>query len=484
MKLLAPLLLAFASCAVIAAAQPPGEAAQARRTAPTQPQIPAARPLTAGDMRDDALHNDRLAWEIVEGLTTEVGPRLAGTEAEARARQWMAERFRALGFSNVRIETYNMPVWVRGEERAEIVAPFPQPLAVTALGNSGATPARGIEAEVVGYDSMQAFQGAPEGEVRGKIVFVSHAMQRTQDGSGYGPFGAARREGPTLASRRGAAAILVRSIGTDYHRNPHTGVQNFPQGVRPIPAGALSLPDAEQLQRVLARAGTRPVRLRLVMTPRQIGQRESGNVIAEVPGSDPSAGTILIGGHLDSWDLGTGAFDNAAGVAITTAAAHRVMRAGQPRRTIRVVAFGAEEVGLFGSTDYFRRHREGHNVVLVSESDFGADRVWRADFSLAPGNAALQARVAAALAPLGIVPSREAAGAGADLGHWARAGVAAIDLSQDGTRYFDYHHTADDTLDKVDPAQLRQNVAAWTAMLLEVANAPEPIAGVAPAPAH
>jgi hypothetical protein len=483
MKLTAPLLLALASTAsAIAFAQPPGEAEQARRTAPAQQSVRPAQPLTNAQMRDDALRNDRLAYDIVEGLTTEVGPRLAGTEAEARARQWMAERFRALGFSNVRIETYDMPVWVRGEERAEIVAPFPQPLAVTALGNSGATTARGIEAEVVGYDSMEAFQAAPADQVRGKIVFVSHAMPRTQDGSGYGPFGAARREGPTLASRRGAVAILVRSIGTDYHRNPHTGVQNFAEGVRPIPAGALSLPDAEQLQRVLARAGQRPVRLRLVMTPRQLGRRQSGNVIAEVPGSDPSAGTIMIGGHLDSWDLGTGAFDNAAGVAITTAAAHRVMRAGQPRRTIRVIAFGAEEVGLFGSLDYFRRHREGHDVVLVSESDFGADRVWRADFSLASENVALQARIAGALAPLGIVPSREPAGAGADLGHWARAGVAAVDLSQDGTRYFDYHHTADDTLDKVDPAQLRQNVAAWTAMLLEAANAPERIAPVPAAP--
>jgi carboxypeptidase Q len=448
------------------------------------PPAPAQASWDVAALRDDALRNDSLAYDLVEGLTTEVGPRLAGTEAEARARAWAAERLRALGFSNVRIETYDMPVWVRGEERAEIVAPFPQPLVVTALGNSGATPARGIEAEVVGYDSMEAFAAAPADAVRGKIVFVSHHMQRAQDGSGYGPFGAARREGPTLASRRGAAAILVRSIGTDYHRNPHTGVQNFADGVRPIPAGALSIPDAEQLQRVLRRAGSRPVRLRLVMTPRQIGTRQSGNVIAEVPGSDPSAGTIMIGGHLDSWDLGTGAFDNAAGIAITTAAAHRIMRAGQPRRTIRVVLFGAEEVGLFGSLDYFRRHREGHNVVLVSESDFGADRVWRANFNLAPGNEALQRRVIAALMPLGIAPGRQPAGAGADLGHWARAGVAAIDLNQDGTRYFDYHHTPDDTLDKVDPAQLRQNVAAWTAMLAVVANAPERIEPVASPPAR
>lgn len=450
---------------------------------------PVARPAAnaAADtaaMRDDALRNDTLAWQLVEDLTTEVGPRLAGTEAEARARTWAAARLRALGFSNVRIETFDLPVWVRGEERAEILAPFPQPLVLTALGNSGATPAEGIEAEVVGYDSMDAFRAAPAGDVRGKIVFVSHNMQANQDGSGYGPFGAPRRDGPTLASQRGAAAILVRSIGTDYHRNPHTGVQNFADGAAPIPAAALSIPDAEQMQRILTRSAARnvPVRVKLILTPRQIGTRQSGNVIAEVPGSDPAAGAILIGGHLDSWDMGTGAIDNAAGVAITTAAAHRIMRAGQPRRTIRVVLFGSEEVGLFGGTAYFERHRAANDVVMVAESDFGADRIWRAAFNFAPGNQDLQRRVAAALSPLGIVPNRAPAGAGADLGAWARSGVAAIDLNQDGTRYFDYHHTPDDTLDKIDPAQLRQNVAVWTAMLSIVANAPERIEPVPAAP--
>ena len=459
MKILAAAALAFALLPAVAFAQ----------------NAPPAGSAPTADLRDEALRSDTVAYSIVEDLTTEVGQRLAGTEAEARAREWMVRRFRELGFSNVRIETYDMPVWVRGEERVEVISPFPQRLVVTALGNSGATPPGGIEAEVVGYDSMEAFEAAPADQVRGKIVFVSHAMQRTQDGSHYGQFGAPRRQGPTLASRRGAAAILVRSIGTDYHRNPHAGVQTFAEGVQPIPAGALTLPDAEQLQRILARAGNRPVRLRLVMTPRQIGTRQSGNVSAEVPGTDPSAGTILIGGHLDSWDLGTGAIDDASGVAITTAAAHRILRAGRPRRTIRVVAFGAEEVGLFGSTEYFRRHQSENNIVLVGESDFGADRVWQVNFSLAPGNEALQRRIRMALAPLGIAAGTGPATAGADLGHWARAGIAAVDLQQDGTRYFDYHHTPDDTLDKVDPAQLRQNVAAWTAMLAEAANAPERI---------
>ena len=467
------LALAFPSLALATPpAMPPGP----------PPAPPPVRELAAG-LRDEALAHDNHAWDTLEGLTTEVGQRMAGTEAEARGRAWMAERLRALGFSNVRIETFRMPVWVRGEERAEIVSPFPQRLALTALGNSGATPAGGLTAEVVGFDDIAALEAASPESVRGRIVFVSHAMAATQDGSGYGYFGAPRRRGPSIASRKGAAAIVIRSIGTDYHRNPHTGVQDWAEGVRPIPAAALSIPDAEQLQRMLRRADARqrPVRMRLTLTPRNLGTRESGNVIGEVPGTDPAAGIVLIGGHLDSWDLGTGAIDNAAGVAITTAAARRIMDAGPPRRTIRVVLFGAEEVGGLGGEAYLAAHG-GDNVVLVAESDFGADRVWRVNSSVAPGNAALADRVAALLAPLGIVRGTEAAGAGADLGAWARRGVAAIDLNQDGRRYFDYHHTPDDTLDKVDPEQLRQNVAAWTAMLAAIADAPEAIAATGATP--
>lgn len=462
MKTFPLLALAFATASIAPAIQP------------SQPST-IALPGAIEGMRDAALASDTLAYDLVEGLTTEVGPRLAGTEAEARARDWAVRRLRQLGFRDVRIETYRMPVWVRGEETAEIVSPYPQRLAVTALGNSGATPARGVEAEVIGFESVEALEAASSEAVRGRIVFITHAMTATQDGSAYGQFGAPRRRGPSVASRKGAAAIVIRSIGTDYHRNPHTGVQSWAEGAAPIPAGALSIPDAEQLQRMLRRG--RPVRMRLTLTPRNLGQRESGNVIAEVPGSDPNAGIILIGGHLDSWDLGTGAIDNAAGVAITTAAAHRIMQAGTPRRTIRLVLFGAEEVGVLGSGHHFREHQKD-NVVMVAESDFGADRIWRVNFNFAPDQSGLADRVARLLAPLGIVRGTDRAGGGADLSAWPRAGRAAIDLNQDGTRYFDYHHTADDTLDKVDPAQLRQNVAAWTAMLGAVANAPEAIGRV------
>ncbi len=429
-------------------------------------------------LRDAALKDD-IAYDIVEGLTTEVGPRPAGTESEARAREWAVRRLKALGFAKVHIETYDMPVWVRGEEKAEIVSPFPQKLVVTALGNSGATPPGGLTGQVVAFDSLAALEAAKDSDVRGKIVFVTHGMTATQDGSQYGYYGGVRRTGPSVASRKGAAAIVIRSLGTDYHRNAHTGVQMWGEGARPIPAAALPLPDAEQLQRMLKRG--KPVTMRLLLTPRNLGIRQSGNVVAEVRGTDPDAGIVLVGGHLDSWDLGTGAFDNAAGVAITAAAAKRIMAAGRPRRTIRVVWFGSEEVGGFGNKAYLAAHKD-EKIVFVSESDFGADRVWRMDPGFADSNGALADRIAAALAPLGISRSANVATGGVDLGPWVRTGVAAVDLQQDGTRYFDYHHTPDDTLDKVDPEQLRQNVAAWTAMLSLVANAPEEIHPKTPAP--
>lgn len=425
-------------------------------------------PLVA-QLRDSALKDD-YAWDIAEGLTTEVGQRMAGTEAEARARDWAVKKLKAMGFANVRVEPFDMPVWTRGAESAEIVAPFPQRMVITALGNSASTPPEGITGEVVGFNSMAEFEAAPDEAVRGKIVFVSHAMPRTQDGSSYGFFGGPRRQGPTLASKKGAIAIVVRSIGTDYHRNPHAGVQTFADGAKPIPAGALSIPDAEQLQRILKRG--KPVTMHLTLVS-QVTQGKSGNVIAEVPGRDPRAPIILVGGHLDSWDLGTGAIDDASGVAITTAAAKRIMDAGRPLRTIRIVWFGAEEVGLFGGFDYQKKHgSEPH--YAIAESDFGADRIWKVDSKLGKDRETEAKALQVALAPLGIVPGSLENADGSDIEPLLTAGLPGVGLSQDGTHYFDIHHTPDDTLDKIDPEALRQNVAAWTAMLTVLSGGIEP----------
>jgi hypothetical protein len=449
-----PLILAASSLGAQPAATP-------------APQVPAY----IADLRDAALRDD-MAYEIVEGLTTEVGPRLAGTGAEARAREWAVRRLRALGFANVRVESFRMPVWSRdiGSESATVVSPFPQRLEVTALGNSAPTPRGGIEGRVVAFDSIDALIAAPDDAVRGRIVFVSHAMTRTQDGSSYGYFGRARREGPSVASRKGAMAIVIRSIGTDYHRNPHTGVQSWAAGVNPIPAAALSLPDAEQLQRILKRG--QPVTLRLHLSNER-SEGASGNVIAEVPGRDRKAPPVLVACHLDSWDLGTGAVDDAAGCGIVAAAAKRIMDAGRPLRTIRIVWFGAEEVGLFGGLDYLKRHgQEPHHAI--AESDFGAGRVWNVDSKLGKHREAEARLLQAALAPLGITGGGLDEAGGSDIGPMIAAGVPAVELSQDGTEYFDLHHTPDDTLDKVDPEDLRQNVAAWTAMLAVLSGGIEP----------
>jgi hypothetical protein len=448
---------------LIAAALLAATSPLAAQTIPSPDQI--------GALRDAANDGDHYAWDITEGLTTEVGQRLAGTDAEARARDWAVHKLTSMGFANVRVEPFDLPVWTRGAESATILAPFPQKMVVTALGNSASTGPAGVTGEIVAFDSVDALRAAPEAAVKGKIVFVDHRMMANQDGSGYGQFGAPRRQGPTVASQKGALAIVVRSIGTDHHRNPHAGVMTFNDGASPIPAGALSVPDAEQMARILKRG--KPVTLHLVLVSQNIGTRQSGNVNAEVPGRDPSLPPILVGGHLDSWDLGTGAIDDASGVAIATAAAKRIMDAGRPLRTIRIVWFGAEEVGLFGGLDYQRKHgSEPH--YAIAESDFGADRIWKVDSRLGKEREAEAKALQLALAPLGIVPGSLERADGSDIEPLLNAGLPGVGLSQDGTHYFDIHHTPDDTLDKVDPEQLRQNVAAWTTMLAILSGGIEP----------
>jgi len=437
--------------------------------APLLAQAPAAAPPPPivvapwiHALRDDALANDRYAFDITEGLTTEVGQRMAGTAAEARARAWSVAKLKAMGFGNVRVETFDMPVWVRGPESADILAPFAQKLVVAALGNSASTGPAGVTGQIVAFDSVDALRAAPDAAVRGKIVFIDHRMMPTMDGSSYGQFGAPRRAGPTLASQKGELATVVRSIGTDYHRNPHTGVMGFTDGARPIPAGALTLPDSEQLVRILKRG--KPVTMRLRLESTTIASAQSGNVIAEVPGRDSNLPPVLAACHLDSWDQATGALDDAAGCGIVTAAAKRIMDAGRPLRTIRVVWFGAEEVGLFGGLDYLAKHgKEPHHAA--AESDFGADRIWKVDSKLGEARRDEARMIGAALAPLGIVTGAFDEAGGSDIGPLLDSGVPGVGLGQDGTRYFDVHHTPDDTLVKVDSAQMRQNVAALTAML-------------------
>jgi carboxypeptidase Q len=421
---------------------------------------------------------DSVAWQITEGLTR-LGPRPAATAKEAHARDWAVNRLNQLGLKNIRIEPFTMPAWVRGEEKATL---FGKPIAITALGNSGATGPKGMSGDIFVVGDFEDLKAATPEQLKGKIVYATHTMKRTQDGSSYAYYGALRRQGPNIAAQKGAAAFLIRSIGTDEANGPHAGGTTWAKDVVPIPAIAVATKDADKIERqwssekrlsmVRSSGMFAAPRIAFTLTPRFVGDQQSGNVIAEIPGSDPSAGVVLAACHLDSWDLGTGAIDDATGCGIVTDAALRATKGKQPRRTIRLLWAGAEEVGIFGGKAYFEAHKNEKHA-LVSESDFGADRVWRVDFKLPEGAAPLKARLTRKLAAMGIHPGKDEAGGGADVAALAAAGAPVVDLQQDGTRYFDLHHTPEDTLDKVDPVQLEQNVVAWTILLQEAANAPE-----------
>ncbi|ABC62701.1 M28 family peptidase [Erythrobacter litoralis] len=432
-------------------------------------------PPTLEARADLALEADTMAWGFVEGITTEVGPRQAGTEAEKRGRDWAMQWLRNAGFENVADEPFDMQTWVPGSvHKAEVVNPYPQPLVVQPLGGSASTGPEGVTAEVIYFPSIADLQAAPDGSLAGKIAFVSHAMTPTQDGSHYGYFGAARFVGPGLAAQKGAVAIVIKSIGTDYHRNPHTGVIRFPEGVAPIPAGALSLPDAANLERMFQRASGAPITLKLTLTPRSLGTTTSGNVVGEIVGRDPSLPPVLVACHIDSWWNAPGAFDDGAGCGIVAAAARLAGLGDQRLRTIRVLMAGAEEVGLFGSVAYSEAHID-EPIAVALESDFGADRIWRFESNFRESNPDLHNRLAASVARFGVSNSTIVASGGADINIARDQGTAIIDLQQDGTRYFDLHHTPDDTLDKIDKAQLRQNVAVWTQVVGILANEPKNI---------
>ena len=412
------------------------------------------------------------AMAIVTSLTTEVGPRLAGSEAEARARVWAIETLTEKGFANVRNELFEMDAWERHEEGAEIVAPYPQPLAVTALGGSVSTEKEGLSAEVELFETLEDLKRAPEGSLLGRIAYVGHAMQRTQDGSSYGYFNEGRTAGPSIAASKGAVGYLIRSVGTDSRRFPHTDSLRYQEGMPRIPALALSNPDADQLERI-AEDG-KAISVRIKVDSSDVPAAQSGNVIAEVVGRELPEEVVVIGAHLDSWDLGTGAVDDGAGVGITMAALELIKDAGlAPRRTIRLVLWGAEEVGLLGANAYRDQHeRELEQHVIGSESDFGGGRVWKvtADSQSEEGDV-LFGEIARLLAPIGVAPgSDDQPGGGPDLYPLIAAGVPTLRLHQDGRDYFDLHHTADDTVDKLDAASLDQNVAAFAVFAWLVAD--------------
>ncbi|MCB5227075.1 M20/M25/M40 family metallo-hydrolase [Alishewanella sp. 16-MA] len=409
-----------------------------------------------------------LAYKLVESLTVEVGPRLAGSEADMRSVLWAEQKFTELGFDKVWREPFDMLYWERGQASLKVAAPFHQSLVVTALGGSIGTPFDGINSQVVMFNTLEELKKADASKVKDRIVFINHALEKDIRGGFYGQVVGARATGAVEAAKLGAKALVIRSVGSSNNRFAHTGQMRYEDGIERIPAAAISVPDAQQLSKMLA---INPeLTLNMQMSNNLPGTVTSHNVIAEIKGSKRPDEIVLISAHLDSWDEGTGALDDGAGVGIVMATA-ALLKQEKPERTIRVVLFGNEEGGLIGARAYAaKHHKQLHTHVFASESDFGAGRIWRFDTGMGEQALAFAQELQKKLAPLGIAMGPNTASGGPDVSMLKAQGVPVASLMQDGTDYFDYHHTPNDTLDKIDPTALRQNLEAWLIMTREIAN--------------
>lgn len=444
-----------------------------------EPRLPYRDTIDA--LQAQALEDD-LAWNLLSSLTTDVGPRMAGTPGDALGVEWAQRTMEELGFDRVRLEKVTFPLWRRGLERARITAPRVQDLAVTALGGSPGTQGN-LRAEVVHFPDLEALDAAPDGSLRGKIAFISRRMERTRSGAGYAAAVGGRARGPFVAAEKGAAALVIRSIGTSTNRLPHTGNISSSQAGAPVPAAALSNPDADLLLALLEQGEKVRMDLRLDVGPG--GEGESYNVIGEIDGRENNGEYVMIGAHLDSWDLGTGAHDDGAGVAITLAAARHVASLPErPRRGIRVVLFANEEQGIYGGKAYAEAHAgDLASHVIGAESDLGAGRIYQFRSRVRPEAESAMDDLARYLAPLDIPRQLDRpAGGGADIGQMRMKGLAVVDLNHDATKYFDLHHTANDTLAKVDPEDIAFNVAAYVTFVYFAAETDAVFGPVPPSP--
>jgi carboxypeptidase Q len=414
----------------------------------------------AATLRDRAL-SDSTAYQLVESLTTEVGSRLAGSPGDKAAVAWGLREMQRLGFANVRIIEAAVPHWVRGDAEFAVLAPFPQTMPTLALGGSIGTGDEGIEGETVMVKDLAALAALPAAAVKDKIVFFSNRMERSQDGSGYMKAVPVRVQGASAAAALGATGIVIRSVGTSTGRFPHTGAMRYSAIAPRIPALAISNADADALERQFASGKT--VRVRMKSSARELPQSLSANVVGEIPGTDRAHEIVILGAHLDSWDPGVGAIDDGAGVAIMMGVANLIKGLDvKPRRTIRVVLFANEESGTTGSKAYLAANAaDADRHVLGFEADFGAGPVWRLSSRVNPAQLPVIDQIYRALGPLKLVRGNNDAKDGADLEGWSKMGMPIIEPGLDGTKYFDVHHTANDTMEQVDAQALRQAVAAY-----------------------
>jgi carboxypeptidase Q len=434
-------------------------------------------------LQQAALTSD-YAYRQVAHLSNNIGPRLTGSAQAAKAVEYVASELKALG-CEVQLERVMVPHWVRGEETAALVQ-FPgqaanttQKIVLCALGDSVATPTDGIEAEVITVRNFDELKSLPHEKVAGKIVLFNYPFDKQmaaegRGGEAYGEAVVYRADGPSAAARQGAVACLIRSVGGADYRLPHTGQTDYAMDAPKIPAGAVTAEDADLIAD-LVRQG--PVRMKLVLTPQTLPDVESANVIGDIKGSEHPEQVIIVSGHLDSWDLGTGAIDDGAGVAVSMEAANLIQKLHlKPKRTIRVIAWMNEENGLAGSKQYAKDHeKEWMNHFAAMETDGGADHPLGINIKAKPEAKKTFAPVAAILQGSGAGILNLVEHCGADIGPIEKAGVPAFSPIQDSRFYFNYHHTAADTLDKIVPKELAENSAVVAVLAYALANMEQPL---------
>lgn len=444
------------------------------------PAVPREVLAQLESIRDAALTSD-YAWCQLAHLTENIGPRLSGSPQAQAASEYVAAEMRKLGL-DVHLEEARVSHWVRGEEKAELVEFSGQPpqvvqkIVLTTLSGSSATPAEGITADVVVVHSFDELKALGRDKVAGKIVLfnVRYDKRKAEAGYAFDAYGEAvvyRGRGGKAVAELGGAASLIRSVGSAEYRLPHTGF-SYPA---PVPAAALAAEDADLVEHLAAQGR---VRLHLTLTPQRLADTTGYNVVADLKGSEHPEQIVVVSGHLDSWDLGRGAIDDGAGVAISMATAEILQRLHlRPRRTLRVIAWMDEENGGGGHDAYAKFHAaEMANHIAAIESDAGAGHPLGFSAKMSPAAGAALHPVLDVLRPVGATAFRSTNySPGSDIEPLVDAGVPGIGIIQDARKYFDFHHTAADTLDKVDPQELRENAAAMAVMGYALAAMPEPL---------
>ncbi len=439
---------------------------------------------TMGKLRDAAIA-DPYALDELRHLTFNIGPRLSGSPQAQMAVDYVAAEMKALG-AEVTLEKTSVPHWVRGEETGALVS-WPgmtpgttQKVVLTALGSSVATPASGITAEVVVVNNWADLKALDPAKVKGKILLFNKKFDKqlaAQQGGiyAYGDAVQYRAATPIAGGALGAAAVLVRAVGGAEYRIPHTGQTNYAPDVPKIPAASITAEDADMLADLTAEG---QVSMHLTLTPQTLPDAPSFNVIADWKGTEHPEQVVLVSGHLDSWDLGTGAIDDGAGIVVSMQAIHLLAKLGiHPKRTVRFVAWMSEEEGSEGAATYMKEHEDAASIanhIAAIESDLGAGHPDGVVWAGKPALADWLQPIAHTLEPIGAHTFRSSPETGEDINGLTEKGVPSFAPSQDGRYYFNYHHTPADTFDKVNPRELSENAAVMTVLAYALADASEP----------